>query len=64
MTPDVLKILRYLQSRSWGEVSRVSIRQPLMQRVQSILHRYLVIVLERQLRSSDFLRRLEHGRLY
>lgn len=64
LVPDVLKILRFLQSRSWSDVSRVSIRPAILQQVQSILYRYLVVVLERQLRSTDFLRRLEHGRLY
>jgi hypothetical protein len=33
-----------------------------MQRVDNLLFRYLLNVLERQLRSVDFMRRLEHLR--
>jgi DNA repair protein RecO (recombination protein O) len=57
--PDVLKVLRFLQSRPWDEASRLRVRQEIMVRIDSILHRYLLFVLERHLRSPDFMRRLQ-----
>ncbi len=58
VTPDVLKVLRYLQSRPWSEVQTLVVRPAIMQTVQSILHRYLLAILERHLKSTEFLRRL------
>ncbi len=55
---DVLKVLRYLQSQPWPAVSQLTIRPPIMLRVENILYRYLLTVLEYRLRSTDFLRRL------
>ncbi len=57
---DVLKVLRFLQSRPWAVVQKVSVRTHIMHRVDNLLYRYLLTVLERQLRSADFLRRLRH----
>ena len=34
------------------------VRAPLLRRVESVLNRYLIVVLERQVRSTLFLRRL------
>jgi DNA repair protein RecO (recombination protein O) len=59
---DVLKVLRYLQSQSWQEVRRLNVRPPIARHVDTLLQRYLGHVLERRLRSTDFLRRLEHAR--
>lgn len=56
--PDVLKILRFLQSRPWADVQRVSVRPVILQQVETILYRYLLTVLERHLKSTDFLRKL------
>ena len=60
--PEVLKILRFLQSRPWPIVAPVQVHPARMQRVDNLLYRYLLNVLERQLRSVDFMRRLEHLR--
>jgi DNA repair protein RecO (recombination protein O) len=59
---DVLKVLRYLQSKPWQEVQRLHVRTPLARQVDTLLQRYLSHVLERRLRSTDFLQRLEHVR--
>lgn len=59
---DVLKVLRYLQSQPWPEVRRLSVRTSVARYVDTLLQRYLSHVLERRLRSTDFLRRLEHVR--
>lgn len=58
--PEVLKILRYLQRTPWSEASGQSVKTANMRRVDSILHRYAMVVLERQLRSVDFLRRMQN----
>lgn len=58
--PDVLKVLRYLQRTPWSEAQRLTVRPANMRRVESILHRYAMLVLERQLRSVDFLRRMQN----
>lgn len=57
--PDVLKVLRYLQSQPWSIVRTLHVRQPILQRVENILHRYLLTILEQRLKSTDFLRRLQ-----
>ncbi|MFM7173375.1 MAG: DNA repair protein RecO [Caldilinea sp.] len=55
---DALKVLRFLQSRPWGTVAPVAVRPPVLRRVEQVLNRYVILVLERQLRSTLFLRRL------
>lgn len=57
---DSFKVLRFLQSRPWGEARKYHVRAPLMRTVENIVHRYLMGVLERQLRSVDFLRRIQN----
>lgn len=58
MSADTLKVLRYLQSRGWSEVNHLHIRSSLARAVDVLLNRYLTSVLERHVRSTDFLRRL------
>ena len=55
---DTLKILRFFQGQPWAAVAPVMVRAPLLRRVESVLNRYLIVVLERQVRSTLFLRRL------
>ncbi len=59
LSPDILKILRHLQRSNWGSVRQLEIRSHILQAAESILYRYLVVVLERQLKSADFVRRLQ-----
>jgi DNA repair protein RecO (recombination protein O) len=56
---DTLKVLRFLQSRPWSVARQVSVRPHVLHRVENLLYRYLLVVLERQLKSVDFLRRLQ-----
>ncbi len=60
--PDVLKILRHLQRQPWADIQRLKVRPSLLRQVENILYRYLLTVLERQLRSVEFLRRLQQSR--
>lgn len=55
---DTLKLLRFFQSQPWPAVAAVAVRAPILRRVESVLNRYLIITLERHLRSALFLRRL------
>lgn len=56
---DVLKILRHLQRSSWSEVQLLHVRSFILQAAETILYRYLITVLERQLKSVTFLRKLQ-----
>ncbi len=56
---DVLKVLRYLQSQQWDVVRSLTVRPPILLRVENILRRYLLSVIERQFKSADFLHRLQ-----
>lgn len=62
--PGLLKVLRHIQRSSWSEVRAVQLRPQTLQIVENILYRYLVLVLERQLRSVDFVRRLRNARAF
>jgi len=58
LEPDVLKILRFLQGNSWAEAHKLSVRPTTMLRIENILYRLILVILERQLKSVDFLRKL------
>ncbi len=58
IAPQVLKILRHLTRVEWPEVRNLQLRQATARSVEDVLQRYLVTVLERRLKSVDFLRRL------
>lgn len=57
---DSLKVLRFLISRPWSEARKFHIRATLLRRIDNVLNRYLIAILERQLRSVDFLRRMQN----
>jgi DNA repair protein RecO (recombination protein O) len=56
--PDILKVLRFLQSQPYAAVARVQVRPTVARIVDNLLHRYMASVLETHLRSPDFLRRV------
>lgn len=58
IAPQVLKILRHLTRVEWPKVRHLRLRQTTARAVEDVLQRYLVIVLERRLKSADFIRRL------
>lgn len=53
-----LKVLRYLQTRSFEVVERLTLSPEVHVEVERLLHWTLTYHLERQLKSADFLRRL------
>ena len=54
----VFKVLRFLQTRSWDEVARLQLGPQVSQQLESVLGRYIVYHLERNLSSPVFLQRL------
>jgi DNA repair protein RecO (recombination protein O) len=52
------KVLRYLQTRSWDTVSVLHLKRPLNGELEAIMHYYISHILERSLKSVDFLHRL------
>jgi DNA repair protein RecO (recombination protein O) len=53
-----VKVLRYLQTRSWDTVKSLQLKRPLHAELETIMHFYLTYILERNLKSVDFLNRL------
>lgn len=53
-----VKVLRYLQTRPWDTVKSLQLKRPLHVELETIMHFYLIHILERNLKSVDFLNRL------
>jgi DNA repair protein RecO (recombination protein O) len=53
-----VKLLRYLQTRNWQTVQALQLRRALHTELESIMHFYLTYILERHLKSVEFLHRL------
>lgn len=53
-----VKVLRYLQTRDWATVSVLQLKRKLQHELERIMHFYLTFILERNLKSVDFLHRL------
>jgi len=54
----VVKVMRYLQTRQWPAVSQLRLRPAVLHEMERVLHDYLTHILERELKSADFLHRL------
>lgn len=53
-----VKVLRYLQTRSWDVVQHLHLKKPLLHELERVMHAYITHTLERNLKSVDFLHRL------
>lgn len=53
-----VKVLRYLQSRPWDTVRHLRLDRPLLHDLERLMHAYIRHILERDLKSVDFLHRL------
>lgn len=53
-----VKVLRYLQTRDWETVKVLQLKRPLHRELEATMHHYLTHILERNLKSVDFLHRL------
>jgi DNA repair protein RecO (recombination protein O) len=58
----VLKVLRYLQTEPWDKVIDLQLTPATQQHVEELLLDYITFVLERRLKSVDFLRKLRRLR--
>jgi len=58
VTAVAVKVMRYLQTRSWDTVEVLNLKRPLHRELETLMHYYLTFILERNLKSVDFLRRL------
>jgi DNA repair protein RecO (recombination protein O) len=58
ITAVAVKVLRYLQSRSWETVQALQLKRPLHHELETIMHSYIGHILERDLKSVEFLHRL------
>jgi DNA repair protein RecO (recombination protein O) len=56
---NALKAMRFIQSRDYAEVMRVQLGAATRAEVEAVMQRYITVVLERRLKSTDFLRVLE-----
>jgi DNA repair protein RecO (recombination protein O) len=59
-----VKVLRYLQRRDWQTVSVLDLKRPLQRELENLMHYYLTYILERNLKSVDFLNRLRQESIY
>jgi DNA repair protein RecO (recombination protein O) len=53
-----VKVLRYLQTRDWETVKVLQLKRPLHRELENIVYYYLTYILERNLKSVDFLHHL------
>lgn len=58
---NALKVLRYLQSRPFAQIEQLNLSPQVEEQVEAILHYYLTHLLERNLKSVDFLNTLKHA---
>ena len=55
---SAVKILRHLQTHQWSHVKELRLRAKVQRDLEGVMHYYLRHILERNLRSADFLYRL------
>jgi DNA repair protein RecO (recombination protein O) len=58
---NALKVMRYMQNRNYSDVENLRLSAKIEPEVEAILHYYLTHLLERSLKSVDFLNTLKHG---
>lgn len=55
---NALKVLRFLQTRDYGTIRQLRVHPPLHAELETIMLRYITYILERSLKSVDFLQHL------
>jgi DNA repair protein RecO (recombination protein O) len=58
ISASAVKVLRHLQTHQWSHVQALRLRPKVQRELESVMHHYLRHILERNLRSADFLYRL------
>lgn len=59
---NTLKVLRYLQTHDYGESSRLRLKTHTHRDMEALMLHYITYILERNLKSVDFIRRLRQER--
>ena len=52
------KVLRYMQTHPWDEVTALRLKPETHLDLEAVLQRYIVFILERRLKSVEFIHRL------
>lgn len=60
ISAGAVKVLRFLQTRRWDAVRELQLRIELHRELESVMHFYLQYLLEKSVKSADFLYRLRH----
>jgi DNA repair protein RecO (recombination protein O) len=55
----ILKALRYLQTEPWEQVIKLQLSPATRQHIETLLFNYITFLLERRLKSAEFLRQLK-----
>jgi DNA repair protein RecO (recombination protein O) len=58
---NALKVLRYLQTRTFAEIEQLNLSAQVETEVEAVLHYYITHLLERNLKSVDFLNTLKQA---
>lgn len=58
---NALKVLRYLQNKNFVDIEKLKLSPQVESEVEAILHYYVTHLLERNLKSVDFLNALKHN---
>ena len=58
LTAVAVKVLRYLQTRPWDTVHTLRLKRTVHTELENVMHFYITYVLERNLKSVEFLHRL------
>jgi DNA repair protein RecO (recombination protein O) len=58
ISAPAVKVLRFLQSRQWAAAQNLHLRRELHTELEEVMYHYLTYILERNLKSADFLNRL------
>jgi DNA repair protein RecO (recombination protein O) len=58
ITAVSVKVLRYLQTRAWDTVHKLRLKRAVHTELENVMHFYITYVLERNLKSVEFLHRL------
>ncbi len=59
ITLNALKVLRFLQTRDYDTCCRLRLSRPLHRELETVMYHYITYTLERDLKSVEFLRRLQ-----
>jgi DNA repair protein RecO (recombination protein O) len=63
VSATAVKVMRYLQTRHWDAVKHLHLRKETQDELEQTMHRYILHMLERELKSVDFLHQVQNNKL-